>query len=43
MWRDCACGQSLSEMEERMKKVDTTEGMIGESNQHPKVERGRTL
>lgn len=41
MWRDCACGQSLAEMEERMKKVDTTEGTIGEVNQ-PKEERGRS-
>jgi len=30
MWRDCACGLSLSEMEQRMKKVDTAEGAIVE-------------
>ena len=38
MWRDCACGLSLSEMEQRMKKVDTAEGAIVEGVL-PKEER----
>jgi hypothetical protein len=36
MWRDCACGLSLGEMEQRMKKVETAEGLIGEGVQAPK-------
>jgi len=40
MWRDCACGLSLSEMEQRMKKVETAEGVIGEGTPAPK-EPGR--
>jgi hypothetical protein len=36
MWRDCACGLSLEEMEERMKKVETSEGVIGDRPPVPK-------
>jgi hypothetical protein len=42
MWRDCACGLSLGEMEQRMKKVETAEGVIGEGTPAPKDGRDQS-